>query len=166
MTVTTAAARVLHGPHVWGRLEDRPVTRAMVSSRTLVVFPPGTDTRERLLLGAWHHWFLVGAVVAVAVIAATSASVAGFVAAMVVDAAGFVVLGRCTRRVRPLVRTITVTTFHGYGGPEVRGEVQRLLRAHEALTLAEVSVHSGAIAPAEFEAAWGVVWRSLAPDPC
>ena len=50
--VSDLRARVVDGPHVWGRYSVRPVDRTMWSTRTLVVYPPGTTRSERAVLRA------------------------------------------------------------------------------------------------------------------
>ncbi len=87
--------------------------------------------------------------------------VLGTVAAVVVYAAGFVLLGRASRRLRPTVRSLTVTTFHGNGRPEVHGNVARLRCALEALTVSERVLRTGGIRPVDFEAVWAEVWEEL-----
>lgn len=154
--------RVLEGQHRWGRLSVRPVSRTMWSARTLVVFPPGADTRERVLLRAWHAWGVVGAVLAVVVMAAaTPRPVLGMVAGCAVYAAGFVLLGRATRRLRPLVRTLTVTTYYGNGRPEVHGDARLLSGSLDALAVTEDALARRRIDPVTFEAVWADVWNTL-----
>ncbi|OIH94112.1 hypothetical protein BIU90_06280 [Curtobacterium sp. MCBA15_001] len=158
--------RVTDGAHCWGRLSERPVGRTMWSTRTLVVFAPGTDRRERALLRAWHAWGTVGAVLGVVAMAATASvtgplTLAGLAVGAVVYGSGFAVLGAATRRLRPLVRSCTVTTFHGNGRPEVHGDVRLLTVGLDTLSLLETALRSGRITPVEFELAWSDVWRSM-----
>lgn len=118
---------LLDGTHLWGRYSIRPVGRTLWSSRTLVVFPPGTTTGERLLLRAWHVWPAVGAVVALAaLVLAVSVPAVGTTTALLLYGGGFAVLARATRSLRPRVRSVTVTTFLGDGRREVHGD-ERLL---------------------------------------
>ena len=167
--MTTAAdvrARLVDGPHVWGRYSVRPVDRTMWSSRTLVVFPPGTTRGERVRLRAWSTGPATGALLAVAVMAALVGSpVLGTVAAVVVYVAGFVVLARATRRLRPGVRTVTVTTFHGTGRPEVHGDVRLLRGSLEALAVTERALRAGNLRPVDFESVWADVWDDLPTRP-
>ena len=155
-------ARVVDGPHVWGSCSVRPVGRTMWSSRTLVVFPPGTTRSERARLRAWSTWPGVGALLAVAVMAALAGSPGlGTAAAVVVYAAGFVTLARVTRRLRPGVRSVTVTTFHGNGRPEVHGQVHLFAVSLDALSAFEDALRAGRVDAVAFEAAWGHVWNAL-----
>jgi hypothetical protein len=155
-------SRVVDGPHVWGRYAVRPVDRTMWSTRTLVVHAPGTTTGERALLRAWGAWPGVGALVAIAAMATLAAApVLGTAAAVVVYGAGFALLARVTRRLRPTVRSLTVTTFHGNGRPEVHGDVALLRRALDALTVPERALRAGGIRPVDFEAVWAEVWDEL-----
>ncbi len=159
-------ARVVDGPHVWGSCSVRPVGRTMWSSRTLVVFPPGTTRGERARLRAWSTWPGVGALLAVAVMAALAGSPGlGTVAAVVVYAAGFVTLARATRRLRPGVRSVTVTTFHGNGRPEVHGDVRLLRRSLAALAVTERALRAGDLRPVDFESVWADVWSDLPTRP-
>lgn len=157
---------IVDGRHVWGRYTVRPVDRTMWSTTTLVVFPPGATRSERARLRAWSAWPGVGALVAIATMAALAAwPVCGTVAAVAVYAAGFAVLARGTRRLRPQVRSVTVTTFHGHGRPEVHGDVPMLRRAHVSLTVAEQALGDGGLRPVDFEAAWADVWNALPARP-
>ncbi|PZE86462.1 DUF6611 family protein [Curtobacterium sp. MCBD17_032] len=163
MTLAGAVrARILDGAHRWGRLDVRPVGRTMWATRTLVVHPPGTDTRERAVLRAAHAWPLVGVVLAgVVTVSWTSAPSVGAVVGTAVYVLGFLVLRRCTRRLRPLVRTLTVTTFHGSGRPEVHGDARLMAVALDALSSAEEALRAGRIDPVAFEATWSEVWDAL-----
>lgn len=159
-------SRVLDGQHVWGRYSVRPVDRTMWSTTTLVVHPPGASRSERIRLRVWSAWPGLGALAAIATMAGLGAwPVVRTVAAVAVYAAGFAVLARTTRRLRPQVRSVTVTTFHGHGRPEVHGDVPTLRWAHDALTAAERSLTSGGSRPVDFEAAWAEVWNVLPPRP-
>ncbi|ROP72809.1 DUF6611 family protein [Curtobacterium sp. PhB115] len=125
-SVLPVRGRLLDGTHLWGRYTIRPVGRTMWSSRTLVVFPPGTNAGERLLLQAWHVWPAVGALIAlVALVPSVSMPASGTTTALVSYGGGFVGLARTTRRLRPRVRSVTVTTFLGDGRPEVHGDERR-----------------------------------------
>jgi len=138
----------------------------MWSSRTLVVFPPGTTRSERARLRAWSTWPGVGALLAVAVMAALAGSPGlGTAAAVVVYAAGFVTLARVTRRLRPGVRSVTVTTFHGNGRPEVHGDVRLLRRSLDALAVTERALRAGDLRPVDFESIWADVWSDLPSRP-
>lgn len=175
MTATVAAdvrrasrlwSLVVDGTHCWGRLAVRPVGRTLWSGRTLVVFAPGTSRHERTLLRAWHAWGTVGAVLAIAAMAATSAvtdtvTMPGLAVGLLVYGAGFAVLGSATRRSRRTVRTLTVTTFHGNGRPEVHGDHRLLALALDTLSAMETALRDDRVTPLEFELVWGDVWRSL-----
>ncbi|WP_439693134.1 DUF6611 family protein [Curtobacterium sp. SP.BCo] len=165
-TVADVRDRLVDGPHVWGRCSVRPVDRTMWSSRTLVVYPPGTTRGERVRLRAWSTWPAVGALLAVAVMAALAGSpVLGTVGAVVVYGLGFVVLARVTRRLRPGVRSVTVTTFHGNGRPEVHGDVRLLRGSLEALTVTERALRAGNLRAVDFESVWADVWNGLSDRP-
>lgn len=163
--VSDVRSRVVDGPHVWGRYAVRPVDRTMWSTRTLVVYPPGTTRGERAVLRAWSAWPALGALVAIGVMAALAPHAAlGTGAAVGLYAAGFLVLGRAARRLRPGVRTLTVTTFHGNGRPEVHGDVRLLGASLDGLTVPERALRQGAIRPVDFEAIWADVWNDLPRD--
>lgn len=165
-TATSVRDRLIEGPHLWGRYTIRPVGRTMWTSRTLVVFPPGTNTSERLLLRAWHVWPAVGAFSAlVVVVLAVSVPAAGMPVGLALYAAGFVVLGRATRRLRPRVRSITVTTFLGTGRPEVHGDERLLAGSLDALSILERAVRAHRLAPVDFELIWADVWAALPEQP-
>jgi hypothetical protein len=153
---------VVDGPHVWGRHVVRPVGRTLWSSRTLVVWPPGTSHRERLLLRAWGAWPCTGALLAIVLIAVTVDRPAlGTACAVLGYALGFVVLGRATRRLRPGVRRVTVTTFPGGTRLEVYGDARLLRGSLESLTVLERALRAGSIRPVDFESVWADVWCAL-----
>jgi hypothetical protein len=136
----------------------------MWSSRTLVVFGPGTTTREAVLLRAWHVWPVIGAVVAVVVMLTLDHPRGlGLAAAAVVYALGFGVLGAGTRRARTQVRSLTTAVFHGNGRPEAHGDVRLLEGALDALLLVERAHRAGDVDRVGFEVVWADVWTALPP---
>lgn len=152
--------------HVWGRETVHPAGRTLWSSRTLVVFPPGTNARERLLLRALHVWGAAGAVPALCVMAAVHGSALwGTLVAAALYGSGFVVLRRATRRTRPAVRTLTVTTFHGGGRPRGHGDARLLATSLDALVVYERAALAGTISAVEFELLWADVWDCLPETP-
>ncbi|WP_267421970.1 MULTISPECIES: DUF6611 family protein [unclassified Curtobacterium] len=165
MSATTAHHTPLsHGVHRWGRYTEHPVSRTMWSSRTLVVFAPGTTVRDAVLLRAWHVWPVLGAVVAVVVMLTLGHPRGlGLAAAAGVYALGFGVLGAATRRTRPQVRSLTTTVFHGNGRPEVHGDVRLLEASLDALLLVERARRAGDVDRVGFEVVWAEVWTALPP---
>ncbi|MCM3521666.1 DUF6611 family protein [Curtobacterium sp. P97] len=153
------------GWHPWGRCTVQPVSRALWSGRTLEVHAPGTTAGELLLLRALQVWGAGGALVAVGLVAAFHRVPAvGVVVAVLVYVAGFVLLTRVTRRVRPGVRRLTITVFHGNGQPEVHGDVRLLEASLDLLCLVEDAVRRGQVSRVEYEQVWGQVWRAM-PEP-
>ncbi|PZF59639.1 hypothetical protein DEJ23_00955 [Curtobacterium sp. MCSS17_008] len=153
------------GWHPWGRCTVQPVTRALWSGRTLEVHAPGTTAGELLLLRTLQVWGVGGALVAVgAVLALHHAPAIGVGVGVLVYVAGFVLLARATRRVRPGVRTLTVTVFHGNGRPEVHGDVRLLEASLDLMCLAEAAVRRGRVSRVEYEHVWGQVWLAM-PEP-
>jgi hypothetical protein len=135
----------------------------MWTSRTLVVYPPGTNTGERLLLRIWHEWVFGaagGAVVALAVCSGAPWEV-GTLLAAAWCAVGTMVLRRATRRTRPGVRSLTVTLFLGVEPPEATGDVRRLARCLGVLERAEAELRDGRADPVGFEAAWAEAYAAL-----
>ncbi|MBF4581610.1 hypothetical protein ITJ54_02900 [Curtobacterium sp. VKM Ac-2865] len=165
MSATTAHhTRAARGVHRWGRYTEHPVSRTMWSSRTLVVFAPGTTTRDAVFLRAWHVWPVLGAVVSVVVMLALDHPRGlGLAAAAGVYALGFGVLGAGTRRTRLQVRSLTTTVFHGNGRPEVHGDVTLLENSLDALLLVERARRSGGVDRVGFEVVWADVWTALPP---
>ncbi|WIE65102.1 hypothetical protein DEI99_000820 [Curtobacterium sp. MCLR17_036] len=158
-------SRSLPGPHLWGWYSVRPVSRAMWSSRTLTVFPPGTTPAECWRLRAWHVWPALGALLVVVVLAVTvDRPGPGIIIGLVLYALGFVVLDRATRTLRPRVRTLTVTTFHGGDRPEVHGDERLLAGSLDALSILERALRAHRIGPVDFELVWADVWDAL-PAP-
>lgn len=161
-TALSVRSRLLDGVHVWGRYTIRPVGRTMWSSRTLVVYPPGTNTRERLLLRAWHVWPAVGALVALAaLVLAAEVPAVGATTALLAYGGGFAVLARVTRSVRPRVRSVSVTTFLGDGRREVHGDERLLAGSLDALSILERALRAHRIRPVDFELVWADVWNDL-----
>jgi hypothetical protein len=162
--ITEHRTRASHGVHRWGRYTERPVSRTMWSSRTLVVFAPGTTTHDAVLLRAWHVWPVLGAVMAVVVMLALDHPRGlGLAAAAGVYALGFGVLGAATRRTRPQLRSLTTTVFHGNGRPEVHGDVRLLEGSLDALLLVEHAHRSGAVDRVGVEVVRADVWTALPP---
>ena len=156
----------LRGEHLWGRYTVQPVTRALWSARTLEVFPPGTNATELFLLRAWHAWRLGGPLTAVVLLVALHDSpllAVGLAAAVAV--AGFLALARATRRTRPAVRTLTVTTFHGNGRPEEHGDRRLFDGSLDALTVLERAHRQDRVGRVEFELVWGEVWDAIPAAP-
>ena len=152
--------------HVWGRETVHPAGRTLWSSRTLVVFPPGTSPRERFLLRALHVWGVVGALPALGVMAALNGSALwGILAAVALYGSGFLVLRRATRRTRPSVRTLTVTTFHGGGRPRGHGDARLLAGSLDALLVYERAALAGQISAVDFELLWADVWSAMPETP-
>lgn len=152
--------------HVWGRETVQPAGRTLWSSRTLVVFPPGTSPRERFLLRALHVWGVVGSLPALCVMAALNGTALwGITAALALYGSGFLVLRRATRRTRPSVRTLTVTTFHGGGSPRGHGDARLLAGLLDALLVSERAALAGRISAIEFELLWADVWNALPETP-
>ncbi len=146
------------GAHLWGSYSVRPVSRMMWSSRTLTVFPARHHPVERILLRAWHGWFVGGAVLTIVIMAATASTKPGMVLAVAVYAAGFLALGSATRHLRPKLRTVTVTTYYGNGRPETHGDPRALAVALDTLCLLEHAAKTGQVRPVDFEAVWTDVY--------
>lgn len=154
-----------HHLNLWGRERVQPVGRTLGSSRTLVVFPPGTSVRERLLLRLLHGWGILGALAGIGVMAALNGrTVLGIGSALAVYGLGYAVLLRATRRTRPSVRTLVVTTFHGEGHSRVHGDRRLLAASLDALLVSERLVRAGRMSPVDFELVWADVWASM-PEP-
>ncbi|MEN0104273.1 MAG: DUF6611 family protein [Curtobacterium sp.] len=149
------------GAHLWGSYSVRPVSRTMWSSRTLTVFPPGITPAERLLLRTWHGWFVGGAVLAIGIMAATASTKPGMALAIAVYTAGFLALGYATRRLRPKLRTVTVTTYYGNGRPETYGDPRALAVSLDTLCLLEHAAKTGQVRPVDFEAVWTDVYNLI-----
>lgn len=147
------------GAHLWGSYTVRPVGRTLWSSRTLTLHPPGTTSRERALLRAWHGWPVAGSIAVLLLLALTSSSPLGLFLGVGAYVAGFVVLGRLTRRVRPRVRTVTVTVFHGGERPETHGDARFLSEALDTLCLLERALCAGHVLPVDFESVWADVYE-------
>ena len=135
----------------------------MWTSRTLVVYPPGTNTGERALLRLWHQWVFGAAGGAIVALAACSGEPwwVGTLVAAAWCVGGTVVLRRATRRTRPAVRSLTVTLFLGVRPPEATGDVRRLARCLGVLERAEAALRDGTADPVRFEAAWAEAYAAL-----
>ncbi|UFU15620.1 hypothetical protein LQK89_08005 [Curtobacterium sp. C1] len=159
-------ARSLQGEHLWGRYTVQPVTRALWSAQTLEVYPPGTNATELLFLRAWHAWRLGGPLTAAVLLLVLHDR--PFVAvglAVTLNVVGFLVLARATRRTRPAVRTLTVTTFHGNGRPEEHGDRRLFDGSLDALTVLERAHRQDRVGRVEFELVWGDVWDAIPATP-
>jgi hypothetical protein len=155
--------RVLDGEHVWGTVTVRPVSRTLWSSRRLVLYPPGTNRRERQVLRLWAAMPVLApmlVVVAMAVCAGTPAWI-GLCVGVVVALTACAVVGVACRRLRVRMRALTVTTFLGGPEPEVHGDAELMARLMDVLTALEEARRLGAVDAVEFELAWAAAYRAV-----
>ena len=112
--------RLVEGRALWGDLDVSPVTPGIWQRVRLTVYPPGITPTERRLLRLRHGWPVVGALVSFAglVLVSDAGPMLGVLTMLAAYAAGFAVLGRLTRDLRPRCRVLTVATEHI--GDEVR----------------------------------------------
>ena len=143
----------------WGSLTGGPVRLGGRYYR-LVVFPPGTDGRERWLLRAWQWWPVASLLPALAIAGALSAPIGttGAVAA----ATAFVLgphawLRHVVRRAR---RDLCIVLADHAFGPSAAVDLARcksVLSLARAATEAERALDRGELAPVDFQRVWGEV---------
>ena len=126
----------------------------------LVVLPPGTDTRERWLLRAWHWWPVAGLLPALATAGAVSAET-GIPGALGV-ATAFLLgphlwLRHTVRRARRDLCVVQADLAFGPSGPDDLARCKRLLSLARTATAAERALDRGELTPVEFQRVWGEV---------
>jgi hypothetical protein len=126
----------------------------------LVVFPPGTDTRERWLLRAWLRWPVACLLSALAIAGALSAELGIPVAVGV--AAAFVLgphlwLRRTVRRARRGLCVVHADHAYGPSAADDLARCQRLVSLARDATEAERALDRGELTPVEFQRVWGEV---------
>jgi hypothetical protein len=153
------------GDHPWGRLEIRVLDRTgTLVQHVLVVYPPGTNDGERVALWFARSWPWAGAVGGIGVLMVLGDAVqAGPLLVMVgaTYAAGVLVGLRMTRRVRPRVRRVSVTTPCDACPRSADGRLAILRRATRALDDLDGRAARGECDPVHYEAAWARIYAAL-----
>ncbi|MFF1635228.1 DUF6611 family protein [Leifsonia sp. NPDC058248] len=157
---------VLEGRHRWGyadRTLAASANRSGVSGQRLVVYPPGTNTRERRLLMAHRQWPVYGGLASLAVALVLSPATPGLALAGMLGlyVVGFAVLSRLTRRLRQACRSVQSSTVMLGGTIRMLGEPRILDACLVSLTVLEGRRDDGEIGEAEFELGWGEVYEAL-----
>jgi hypothetical protein len=126
----------------------------------LVVFPPGTDDRERWLLRALRWWPLGGALAAVFVFGVLS-DLAGLSLAVGLTAAFYVgpllTLRHTLRRRRRDLVVLHAEYVWGPGGVAELARCRRLVSLSSTLIDAEHALDRGELTPVDFQRVWGDV---------
>jgi hypothetical protein len=143
----------------WGSLVGGPLGYGG-RHYSLVVFPPGTNGRERWLLRTWRWWRYVGPLLAAVVLGEVGDQV-GFAQASVVAAVAFVApllwLRRALRRPRRDLAVVHAEV--GLGPSSAIGLVRyrRLVSLSSTLADAERALDRGELTPLDFQRIWGAV---------
>src|SRR4051794_6221771 len=141
----------------WGSLVGGPVRTG--GQYRLVVFPPGTDDRERWLLRTVRWWPLGGALAAVFAFGVMS-DLAGPPLAFLVTAAFYagplVTLRHTLRRRRRDLVVVHADYVYGSDAAEL-ARCRRLVSLSSTLTDAEHALDRGELTPVDFQRVWGDV---------
>jgi hypothetical protein len=143
----------------WGSLAGGPV-RSGGRQYRLVVFPPGTDGRERWLLRLWHTWPAAGALLATVLLGELGDAVdltAGLTASAAFFLAPLLWLRHALRRPRRDLVVVHADYLHGPGSPADLARCRRVVSLYSMLTDAEQALDRGELAPVEFQRVWGDV---------
>jgi hypothetical protein len=141
----------------WGSFTGGHVPRAGIVHHRLVLFPPGTDSRERRLLRAWLAWPLTGTAAALAAVMVLPVWLPGPVAVLAAASAwgvGYLSLRHAVRRQRGAVLLLDAEYAPATGTRAERARCHRLQSIASTLALAQHAYGHGALSPVEFEALW------------
>lgn len=167
MNLKSALSVALEGHHPWGTLDvPNPVDlgRRGWGRYRLRVYPPGTNVAERRALTFQRRWPAGGGIAAlfaeliVGTLWAPTALTALIIGAYVV---GIIVGAVSTRRVRHLVRTLTVVVTELSGERHRFGDAALYESSVRRLLELDRRMHAGEIVRVQHEAGWAVVYNSL-----
>lgn len=143
----------------WGSLAGGPV-RVGGRQYHLVVFPPGTDDRDRRLLRLWRAWPVGGVLLALAALVVLRGPVglpAALVVAPVVFLGPLLWLRHTLRRQRRDLVVVHADYLYGTGTPEDLVRCKRLVALGTRLIDAERAFDNGELSPVDFQRIWGEV---------
>jgi hypothetical protein len=143
----------------WGSLGGGPV-RVGGRHYRLVVFPPGTDDRERWLLRLWLGWPIGGALLTLVTMGELAAPVGLPVAVALATSLFLGPLLWLRRTVRRPLRDLVVVHAEYVFGPGTRADLARckqLVSLSSRLIDAERALDGGELAPVDFQRIWGDV---------
>lgn len=153
------SAPVPLGGHRWGSLHGGQLFYGGRHYR-LVVYPPGTDGRERLLLRAWLACPLTGTISA-AVIVLLLTNLVGTPTALAAGAAlwvaGYLGLRHQVRRQRSHLCVVHAEYLNGAGTRAEFDRCRQLVDLASTLAAAESAATRDEVSQVEFECLWGVV---------
>jgi hypothetical protein len=126
----------------------------------LVVFPPGTDTRERWLLRVWRWWCFSGALLATVAFGVLDGP-AGLPLTLALAAALFLGpllwLRQTLRRPRRDVAIVHAELLFGPSATADLARCRRLVSLSSILVDAERALDLGQLTPLDFQLIWGEV---------
>jgi hypothetical protein len=143
----------------WGSLGGGPV-RVGGRHYRLVVFPPGTDDRERWLLRVWRGWPVVGALltlVAVAQLGGTVGLPLALVLAGTLFLGPFLWLRHTLRRQRRDLVVVDAEFLFGPGTAADLARCKHVVKLSSRLIDAERALDDGALTLLDFQRIWGDV---------
>jgi|SRR4051812_39399290 hypothetical protein len=124
----------------------------------LVVFPPGTEGRERWLLRLWRGWPFSGALLAVVTVGELGGPV-GLPGALVLGLAFFLGpllwLRHTVRRQRRDLAVVRAEYLFGPGTPADLARCKRVVGLSSTLLDAERAFDRGELSPVDFQRIWG-----------
>jgi hypothetical protein len=151
----------------WGSLVGGPVRLGGRHYR-LVVYPPGTDERERRLLQTWRWWPGGGALLATTTLGVLSDPVGlpiALVLAVTLFLGPFLALRRILRRPRRDMAVVHAEYLYGPSAAADLARCRRLVSLGSTLIDAEQALDRGELTPVGFQLVWGDVHsQALAPE--
>ncbi|NNC12185.1 hypothetical protein HII28_09885 [Planctomonas sp. JC2975] len=157
--------RIVAGPHPWGRFETRVLDRTgSVVQHVLVIYPPGTNDRERAVLWFARTWPLAGALAGIGAFMCLGDLVPSAVltpTVFVVYAIGLAVALVPSRRIRGLVRRVVATEARDARAWCVDGRIDLIRRAVGTLDDLDRRAREGEVDPVDYEFEWGRVYGLL-----
>ncbi|MHA7985197.1 DUF6611 family protein [Rathayibacter sp. CAU 1779] len=164
-TAATRLRRIVAGRHPWGRFETRVLDRSgTVVQHVLVVYPPGTNDRERMLLWFARTWPSAGAVAGISAFMCLGDLVPSTILTPVVFTLYGIGLAAAlvpSRRIRMLVHRVVVTEVRDARPWCADGRTNLIRRAIGVLDDLDRRAEEGTVDPVEYEIEWGRVYRLL-----
>ncbi|MCU1405797.1 MAG: hypothetical protein JWQ43_2100 [Glaciihabitans sp.] len=163
---TGVLRQLLEGEYLWGTVDIAVAGRSVCRRYRVVVYPPGTNSSERVWLTLRRRLPLAGGfvgAVAVCFLAEVWPLALVIAATILVYVSALVVASQVTRDLRESCRTVESAFIVGPHGLETTGDpvlVQATLRRLSHLDRERTMSH---ISPSLHELGWAEVYESIAP---
>ncbi|MFF1879438.1 DUF6611 family protein [Leifsonia sp. NPDC058230] len=160
--------KLTEGAHPWGTVDVSPAGRGAWQRVRLTVYPPGTTAGERRALTFAHAWPILGAVLAVLLLAPLGSAWPAplvLVTMLVVYVAGFWVGARITRPIRGRLRSLTTATVYLSGEVQEFGNLRLLRETLAEFDRIDALRRRGELTPVQYEAEWSAIFDTLPASP-